>query len=236
MLSEKFDLLLFDLDDTLINTSRAYTEAQQESLITHIPELKQSPAEWQVHRNQLQWFCKAFGSGNPELYFKAFLQSNGRNFQDVLVEKLVKTYDELFWSKLAPFPLAEAFLQQAMDAGKQIGLVSNGKTKNQYRKLQVTRLQSFFPEKTCWISEEFASNQKKPSPFMILEALKSFQVTPEKTLYIGNIISDILSGNSAGVQTVLYTDFVPSHQSVPQLAKPDYTLTQWDQPIVKYVG
>lgn len=234
MLAENFELILFDLDDTLVNTSRAYTEAQQESLIQHLPALKKSASEWQVYRNQLQWFCKAFGSGNPGQYFKAFLQSINHDASDDLVKKLVQTYDKLFWNKLTPLDHVISFLTGLQSEKVQTAVVSNGKTANQLRKLEVTQLASFFPDENLWISGDFEAHQKKPSPFMILKALESFQVTPDKAVYIGNITADILAGNGAGIQTVLFTDFIPTHQSVPQLAKPDYTLTQWDQPIVKY--
>lgn len=234
MLAEKFELILFDLDDTLINTSRSYTEAQQESLTQHLPALKKSAAEWQAHRNQLQWFCKAFGSGNPEQYFKAFLQSIAYDASGDLVKKLVETYDALFWKKLAPLDHVTSLLTGLQSEKVKTAIVSNGKTANQQRKLEVTRLAPFFPPENLWISGDFESHQKKPSPFMILKALESFQVIPEKAAYIGNITADILAGNGAGMQTILFTDFIPTHQSVPRLAKPDYTLTQWDQPIVKY--
>ncbi len=53
----------------------------------------------------------------------------------------------------------------------------------------------------CIVTREDAP--PKPSPEPVRTALKKLSLDPEKTLYVGDFLFDIMAGKSAGVRTVL---------------------------------
>lgn len=44
---------------------------------------------------------------------------------------------------------------------------------------------------------------RKPSPKMVLEALSEYNLNPSETFFVGDRISDVEAGNSAGCKTIL---------------------------------
>ena len=61
---------------------------------------------------------------------------------------------------------------------------------------------------------------RKPSPYMLLEAIKDFGVTPAQSWMIGDRATDIECGQGAGVRTILVK---PDHLNPdPQPCTPDF--------------
>lgn len=48
--------------------------------------------------------------------------------------------------------------------------------------------------------------RRKPSPKMLVEAKEKYNIDLENSFMIGDMESDIISGNSAGVKTIYYSD------------------------------
>ena len=231
-----FDLHLFDLDDTLLNTSFAYTSAQKTALQKAFPDL--SETKQASYFNQLNWISHKFGSGNVADYMGAFLLNlNKRSFDlDKALSLMLSVYDETYWSLLECIEGASGYLQVVTDKGKSIALISNGNVETQRRKVGHAKLEKYFPFQVCYISGQYRFEQKKPSPFMIKLACERAGILPEHSVFYGNSIEDVLAGNLAGVTTAFCGIVSDLSENNPEIAYPDYVFQDWDgefQPIDK---
>ncbi len=225
----EFDLYLFDLDDTLINTRQAYYSAQESAVSKVFPNLTGKVLADRM--KELKWLCQIFGSGQPENYFSAFVKnlSESTTAAKRYVEELLEIYHPTFQKNLKPFKGAIPYLHSLFERNKPIATVSNGKTATQLTKLQRTGLDAYFTESQCFISEMVLPTQKKPSPHMLELACHRTGVSPDRTVYFGNISADILAGNIAGTTTVLYGEDSEMNSNTPDIAKPDFRIGSWEE-------
>lgn len=226
---QAFDLHLFDLDDTLITTRSAYTLAQEMAIRNAYPALPIS--RMQVLMPRLKWFCQTFGSGNVREYMAAFLKSES-DFLPLIPSKLneiLHHYQSCFQSNLNCFDGVKPFLEYLTTKRKKLALVSNGATASQKTKLELTGLSSFFPKRHIFISDRFASDLKKPSPYMVENACKKTGVMPDKAVLYGNSVADILAGKLAGVATVHFAGSTALPEILPEIARPDFVISAWTE-------
>ncbi|PCI23956.1 MAG: hypothetical protein COB67_12220 [SAR324 cluster bacterium] len=224
-------LHIFDLDDTLTNTRATYKAAQKAALQHVFPELKDET--FQEAFDHLSWLCKTFGSGNSTLYFDAFLRSQCC-YSSQRLQALLEKYQEYFWGNLGTIQGAQAYLEDLESQSTPLALVSNGKVASQDRKLKTIGMDHFFQQEQRYISEEYDSTQKKPSPHMMSLACQNFGIQPEDAIYYGNTIEDILSGNLAGVATVFVGDYQGKNPFNVKIAYPTYTLQHWEAPFIYF--
>ncbi len=222
-----FDLHIFDLDDTLINTRESYYSAQEEAVRKVFPELTGNSLLSALQ--DLKWLCRTFGSGNTESYFTAFINSQ----KDLTVTdmssaaSLTAVYQEAFLSNLKPLDGAEHYLKYLQTSSKKLALVSNGIIVSQLKKLHLTGFADFFPDKQSFISESYLPSQKKPSPHMIELACQSVDIDPARSVFYGNSTEDILAGNLAGVTTFLIGKDNGVNSTVPEIGQPDFCVDSW---------
>lgn len=224
-----FELHLFDLDDTLINTRFSYKNAQEQALLDSFPQNSLEEHQKQLH--DLQWLCEQFGSGNLEEYTNAFLKNLNldKNPPEELALKQIQLYKDHFWKRISLIPGAINFLEFLREQGKQIALVSNGIRELQEIKLKTTGLDRFFSGENIYVSSQFEARYRKPSPHMIRLACTDFKTPPQKTIYYGNMISDIIAGNLGDVHTVFLTNSnpIPNQDKPPQIARPNEIINNW---------
>jgi len=224
----QFELFLFDLDDTLINTRESYHRAQEKALTTLcqlIPGFSKD-----LFLQSLRSYAQQTGSGQYELYFQLFLNEHTdlspKEGKEVF-ETMVKTYEEHYWSNLTEFSDSRNFLNTLHHKHIPMALVSNGETERQLKKLQHTSLQQFFSPKNSFISGAFATEQKKPSPFMVQSACRNYQILERKTLFFGNTVEDMIAGNSAGTSTAFITESCPLPPNLSANEQPDKVFSSW---------
>ncbi|MCP4754016.1 MAG: HAD hydrolase-like protein [Proteobacteria bacterium] len=222
-----FDLHIFDLDDTLINTRQAYFTAQESAVRKAFPRL--SEKELSSCLPTMRWMCGVFGSGNVEQYMQAFLTNHPElpTVPGKTLDTLLNTYRLEFWSKLNSLDGAPDFLRIISAERKRLSLVSNGRVESQRKKLDGTRLRTFFPDESCFISEQYLPEQKKPSPHMVDLACRKAETAPENAVFYGNTNEDILAGNLAGTTTAFYRQTTVLDRELPSLAIPDMTFSDW---------
>jgi len=216
-------LHLFDLDDTLLQTRSCYHAAQRsavEELCDHLalPFTEQAVQE-------IQWFSKQIGSIDPPTYMGAFLK-NRQIFSLENLNFLIQCYRESYWGAMKLYPGAQEYLQGLQDQGKTLGLVSNGTTSTQQKKIKTTGLDRFFDESSRFISGDFDRLHKKPHPFMLTKAMEVFGVTGEETIYYGNTQDDVLAANLAGVTSLWFGPDAPRPNS-PALGQPSIRWDAW---------
>lgn len=222
-----FELFIFDLDDTLINTRESYHLAQTKAVKETFPHL--TPLELDSCLPDLKWFCNIFGSGNPNQYFSAFLENLPALFvnSDENLQSLLEIYHKQFWSRLTCFNNAQVFLNNLRGKTKTLAIASNGIADSQRKKLGLTGLNSYFNREHCFISGSYDSALKKPSPFLIQQACRKTGIPPDHAIFFGNTISDIVAGNLAGVTTVYFGPSKVDSSALPNIANPDMTWEKW---------
>jgi putative hydrolase of the HAD superfamily len=224
---QKYELHLFDLDDTLVTTRSAYSIAQEAAIRDAYPAI--SPQNLQELLPKLKWICHSFGSGNVREYMSAFLKSEPDHFQftPAKLTEILHQYRNHFQSNLVCFDGVKLYLDRLVANQKKIGLISNGTTKSQRAKLDLSGLSPFFPKRFTFISDKFPQDLKKPSPFMVEKACKKVGVKPEKAVFYGNSAADMLAGNLAGVTTVHFAGSTALAETLPEVVRPDHTLLAW---------
>ncbi|MDH5560307.1 MAG: HAD family hydrolase [Deltaproteobacteria bacterium] len=218
---------IFDLDDTLINTRFAYFLSQRKALEEIYPDSDQDDLIIKI--NRLKKLTAHFSSAFPKEYFKAFLiqESFAKNEIEKKTERLLRIYEKVFWENLTVFEGVFKYLDLLAKQKKQLFIISNGNFENQMKKMRLTKLNSYFPKKNVYVSSRFKPDQKKPSPFIILKLMEIQTVNPSQAIYYGNSVSDIISGNLAGIKTLFMGDKKLLKNSVEKLEQPDYKLSSW---------
>ena len=223
---KNFNLYLFDLDDTLINTSESYLTSYQEVL-------KETQVKNKIKKipllEEINSFCRIFNSGNPQLVIENMIK-----FYDypltLNIAKLTINFWEKFWQKLKVFSGVKEYLQLLQNENKKFAIISNGKKSEQEKKMKNTQLENFFSKEFYFISENFHPLKKKPSPYMLDLAKKKFD--EKKAIFYGNQDSDILAGKLANATTAIL-DISPINKLRTKL-KPDYVFKNWQEIIKKY--
>ena len=199
----QFDQYLFDLDDTLINTRDSYRIAQEFSIRREFAELSEERVAGLI--SNLRWMCGMFGSGNVKQYYSAFLENTPDDLMigEQSLQTMLETYQTIFDAELKCFDGVFELLDLLLSQKRKIAVVSNGIEISQQNKLRRVGLRSYFPDSKCYISGKYPSELRKPSPHMVDLACKDSTISPERTVFVGNEISDCLAGNLANVTTVL---------------------------------
>ena len=221
-----YKLHIFDLDDTLINTSQNYKMAQEKAIRLVLKKWMREENSSQIH-----WLCRQFGSGQPELFFSAFVKlyvlksipdsKSTHNLAEEITIKLVEIYNRIYWKNLIAFDGAISWLKTLSELGRVLYLASNGKYRQQIKKLNATNLMPFFQKNQVLVSSQFETHKKKPSPFMLERILLLANMNKRDALFYGNIESDILAGKLAGISTAFHK-IGPD----PQL-KADFRFKSW---------
>ncbi len=225
----KFDLHIFDIDDTLVNTKEAYWYAQEAALKDVYPEVAEE--DLKAYLPRLKWLCATFGSGNIEEYFSAFLSSTSNIFPFSVerFNEVVAKYRDFFKSQFKSFEYVKEYLRYLLDEKKKLAIVSNGVVDSQLSKLKRTGLLTFFPQNTTFVSGQFPKHLEKPSPYMLKKACEHLDVLPEKTVFYGNSDVDILAGNLAGMTTAHFARTTKVSSELSLFSSPDFVFSSWSE-------
>ena len=225
---ESFKLFLFDLDDTLINT-RQSVQVGWKTALEHSSFLP-SDFSFQNALTLLEFLSSKFGTSADLEYWHAFVTEILHchlPYPHPIAIQLCETYRNAYWKTLTPFNHVLPFLNTLKENNKFLSLISNGEKKFQNQKLKHTQLDKFFDPATVFISSQFPSSLKKPSPFMINKALEKFSISPTQTLFFGNADTDIIAGNLAGIRTTLVFS-IPNSSHQSRLLNHTFHLSSWD--------
>lgn len=219
----RFKLHLFDLDDTLLQTRASYYAAQ-EYAVDELWDQLVLPQREKAYK-EIHWFSRRIGSVDPPAYMSAFLRSWGI-YSEANLHLLIECYRESYWGDMKLYEGAWAYLEGLKKEGKLLGLVSNGTSSTQHKKVTHTGLDHFFPAPARFISGDFEPRHKKPSPYMLERALEYFGVKPEEAIYYGNTQDDVLAANLAEVTSLWFGPEQPSSDA-PQAALADLRRATW---------
>lgn len=201
--------LLFDLDGTLIDSIELLLRSMEAAFVDHRP--RPTRAQWTAGigtplRTQLAEWCDTDDQ-------VVALVDRYREYQDQNLESLTTL-----------FPGVAETVAWAREAGLKTAIVTSKGRVMTARSLAHVDLQDAFD--TIVTYEETAKH--KPSPEPVLLALARLAATPDQAIFIGDSTHDMLSGQSAGVQTAAAT-WGPFSRVELEGTNPTHWLTRMDQ-------
>ena len=200
---------LFDIDDTLFNSTQLSTLARARAIDAMI--------EAGLHFDhdtvaaQLREVLADFGS-NYQYHYDVLLKRLGLRAEPRLIAAGTVAYHDVKRAFLAPFEETVPTLLRLREQGRKLGVVTNGQTVKQWEKLIRLGLQHFFD--SVVISEDVGVG--KPHARIFQLACGQLGVAPAAAVYVGNEPEkDIRGAQAAGLTPVFMRRGKYADQAVP---------------------
>lgn len=219
-----FDLMLFDLDGTLVETAPEIMDAVNDTLSRFaLPLVTQT----QVN----DWI----GHGTRELMVKALVQVTGSTPEQVrtskLLGKIMPVYDGFYarrcGTRSQPYPHVRETLQALRAKGVKLAVVTNKEGHYTQVVLAVHQLQGLFD---AVVSGDTLPT-KKPNPAGVQQCLSQFGVPPARALFVGDSSIDAATARAAGVPVWLLPYGYNMGQSV-QACGPDRVIKDFSELLI----
>ncbi|WP_341356395.1 HAD family hydrolase [Rossellomorea sp. y25] len=222
----QYDLLLFDLDDTLFDHSEAFENGLVDTIqqFHYLQEIGHSEfIQTFTKHNHLLW--PRFSSN--ELNFHEFslirikntLKELNVSAEKEISLKFVKIFQSSYLDRIKPYQELNEFLFE-LSYSVGLGIVTNGTVFNAFEKVDRLGLCGIFPGSSVIVSEKLGFS--KPNIEIFQYALNVFGSTADRTLFIGdNYFTDILGAKSLGLDTLWINKY---EYECPQKEQPDYML------------
>lgn len=199
--------ILFDLDDTLADSSGSEErvwEAVVEVIAEHVPAVDRAGLR-QRYLDVLEGHYSELTAGRVDFHtFRRRRLADALSPWAPLDDELFARYTEVklrVIEELVPFPGAVATLRGLRALGLRVGVLTNGPSLLQRRKLEVSALG---PElDAIAISEEIGA--AKPDEAAFAAALSLLRTEPRETAMVGDSLeNDVLGGLRAGLAAVVW--------------------------------
>lgn len=198
----KFETLLFDVDETLLNFKEGQHNALTQLFIDQgvalTPEIRQ---RYEV-RNAALWHAFELGELAKERVlgdrFTYIFKECGLVRDGAEMDRLFRNY-----LKEEAILLEGAFeVVSELSRSHQLYVVTNGVSTTQYRRLEKSALRPYFNE--VFVSED-TGYQKPMAEFFNYAFERIDNFNPTKTMIIGDsLVADIQGGNQAGIASCWY--------------------------------
>ena len=221
----KFDVILWDMDGTLLDFKIAQKEAITQVFRTIHKPLTDDIIDLYSRINESYWKRLELGEvTRPELLvgrFRRLFEELGMN--DVDVDSVRKEYEEVLGNVYEYIQDSLGLCKMLQPKCKQY-IVTNGIAGTQNRKIKLSGFRDCMND--CFISED--ADYEKPNPkFFEYTFSKIPNFDPERTLIVGDsLTSDIKGGALAGIKTCWFN---PERKEITGDYKPDYEIEHlWD--------
>ena len=190
--ARRFDLVMFDLDGTLVETAGEIHEALNRTLAT----MGLGPA-------QLAEVEAWIGHGVDALLLQALAKftatpadavADSARYADARIA-FRKHYAGCCGTNARPYPGALEALATLRRAGTRTAVVTN---KERALTLRLLDRQGLTPLLDRIVTPEVAG-AAKPDPAGLLDCLRTFEVAPARALFVGDSAIDVAAARSAGV-------------------------------------
>ena len=202
------DGVLFDVDDTLVDTHGAFAEALAAVSRTWLPDL--DPARdvevldhWRADAGgRYRRYTRGESSYREQRMARAndlHATFGGRVLDDAAYDEWNTLFEDRFTGSWAAHADAHAVVRQLLEAGVVVGALTNAATEYQVRKLTRTGLIDDVPLLVGVGTLGFG----KPDPRVFAEACRRLGTTPERTAYVGDELDvDARAATAAGLRGV----------------------------------
>tara|TARA_Y100001960_G_C14757665_1_gene872126 strand:+ start:1604 stop:2344 length:741 start_codon:yes stop_codon:yes gene_type:complete len=213
LLFEKVHAIIFDLDDTLVNSQTAWHKGFDEVIVdlweqnAKISDFKSAEAIYEGPiRKGIENAQKLSSNSewNDEYIDSAFKDFFGNylGLTETSCINLVTRYKKAWPKHLAPFADVRSVIEYCSDK-IPLGLITNGLTQDQNLKLNIEvggkKLRDYFD--VCLISEEVGITKPNEEIFKI--ACSALKIEPNKIMFVGdNPYDDVEGANNAGMISV----------------------------------
>ena len=186
------ELVLFDLDGTLVETAPEICDAVNATLGTlALPPASQEQVE--------RWI----GHGTATLLMEALAHATGstvRQVQDsslwkVASERFATAYERHCGTTIRLYPQAREVLRALGERGVRRALVTNKEQRFTQPVLRRHGLRPLLDRVVCGDSLP----ARKPDPAGVHDCLRAFRVSPERALFVGDSSIDVETARNAGV-------------------------------------
>jgi len=209
---QKIKGVIFDLDETIIDSLGALTEAFN----TGTREFGLEPVTGERIAHFLDEGLR-LGEMLLELYPSVFAEDGKRQ---VCGDVIRKAYFELEPQKVVLKPGVRRTLQSLKERGVKIGIVTGRKSKGERKWLELRRLNIHqFVDAMVTGAEAPA----KPAPDGVTKCMKELGLSAEECVFVGDSSIDIMAGKKAGVRTIAVCTGVAGKELLVEHG-PDYVL------------
>lgn len=187
-----FNLIMFDLDGTLVETGLEIGDAVNDTLRRF-----ELPAVAQTQVND--WI----GHGTRELLIQAWAYSSQQDGATVRASPLLPQitaefdghYERRCGTRSHLYPQVREVLEALRQQGVRLAVVTNKESRFTQRVLDAHQLTPYFD---CVISGDSLPT-KKPDPAGVLSCLAQFDVPTNRALFVGDSSIDVATARHAGV-------------------------------------
>lgn len=213
MMARTFDLVLFDLDGTLVETAPEIMDAVNDTL-----------DQFKLPRVTQQQVNDWIGHGTLTLLVQAVADRSGLPVEAVrnsdLLRQMLPVYDGFYQQRCGTrshlYPHVRETLQALRAQGVKLAVVTNKESRYTQVVMVVHQLGPLFDEVVS--GDTFAT--KKPDPAGVAHCLAQFGVARERTLFVGDSSIDAATARNAGVKVWLLPYGYNMGQPV-EVCKPD---------------
>lgn len=180
-------LILFDLDGTLVDTSRDITKALNYAIKPY--SLKTLTVEDTI---------KMVGEGITKLV-EGLLENEKSQVKDVAIKRFLDYYSEHLIDYTSIYPHVRETLER-LDGYKK-AVISNKREFLSIRLLDKINLLKYFD----LVVGSDTTSEKKPSALPVKYALSRLGAEPDESVIVGDSNYDIEAGKKAGIKTIAVT-------------------------------
>lgn len=198
--------LLFDLDGTLVDTTELILSCYRTTIFKLVDN---PPTDEEI--------TKGFGTTTRDQLRRLFpkLQHRIAELDAMWLDAYHRLHDQL----VKPFPETVEVLTELRKRGYPLGIVTSKVRSDVERVLPMFGLEGLLE---VIVSVNDTTNHK-PHPEPVLKGMELMSARPEKTLYVGDSISDMKAGREAGAR-VAAAMWGPCPKDLLLGFHPDYTL------------
>lgn len=202
--------LIFDLDGTLIDSSEDISNSVNYTL-----------AQLGLPKKTKQDVQGYIGDGMKVLLMKATGQKQAN-----LIKEAIEIFRPHYLEHCTDNTSLYSGAKDVLDyfESKKMALVSNKPVEMVLKTLDCLGINAYFPI----ILGAESTKEKKPHPEPLLKSLDLMRVSPRSCLMVGDGITDIQAGKSAGILTCAVTYGYKSRQQLEQ-CKPDFMIDRINQ-------
>jgi len=226
MTNKKYDLILFDFDDTLFDYEKTEERALKDAMLYHGLKYEDIYYSYFKKINRELWaYHNMNNSKSTKLLkmkrFEQFLQQVAINFP---ADILSSTYTEFSQKGDLIEGVEETINRLSEDI--QLVIISNGPSTPRVEKLHNSPIAG---KLKFYSSETFEGKFEKPNAEFYRAVLSRYNVPRNKVLVVGDKLStDILGANNACLDSVWFPYRTEGNED-KSIAKPTYTIQRFPQ-------
>ncbi|MDX1547119.1 MAG: HAD hydrolase-like protein [Rhodothermales bacterium] len=195
----EFKALLFDMDGVLVDVSRSYRRAIEETVL-HFTGRK-------IHANTVQRYKNLGGFNDDWKLTHAIITDSGMEVSmGRVVEEFQRRYRGENWDGFIAEepPMIQTRTLDRLARGRVMGIVTGRPEAEARWTLDRLGWKKYFP---LLVAKEKQESRGKPDPFPLQHALgildaAGLSVRPEEAVYIGDSVDDMRAARSAGLWAI----------------------------------